>query len=170
MCVPHNYIVTLAKSHDFVKGLTISYLAHTLRSWQLISHAFWKYHTLKTFWSIISKLDGKINLKKMPSSHIWLVNVWHLVSCLIGGVNRHIGWYIGWVSGECRLTYQLIYRPSIGGYIDQVSVQCWLTVDQVSMDVSVNRWSTVSHDSIGSMCQCTVGRVSAMYIYWWCIG
>ena len=26
------YIVRLAKSHDFVKGLTISYLAHTLRS------------------------------------------------------------------------------------------------------------------------------------------
>ena len=106
----------------------------------------------------------------MPSSHIWLVNVWHLVSCLIGGVNRHIGWYIGSVSGECRLTYQLIYRPSIGGYIDQVSVECWSTVDQVSVDVSVNRWSIVSHDSVGSMCQSTVSRVSAMYMYWWCIG
>ena len=103
----------------------------------------------------------------MPSSHIWLVNVWHLVSCLIGGVNRHIGWYIGWVSGECRLTYQLIYRPSIGGYIDQVSVQCWSTVDQVSMDVSVNRWSTVSHDSIGSNC---VSVPSVEYRQCTCIG
>ena len=110
-CQINDLVIPLTPNTDLPSLTNSNLILHSHELTTDLSCFLQKSHPKKfgTSAEFISKLDSKLNLKKMPCSHNWLVNVWiaKLVHCFHSSANTQTSTVTYHCHHKCKLTAKI---------------------------------------------------------------